>query len=124
MAQRLPRTNEVADPAGSTAALWSAKWFGGPTRIQESRPIIQLTPTRILPNNPRRLFYQVINRSAANVSAGFDNSVTVANGIPLAPGAGFMSLAVQEDGEAVAWEVLGIADVAASALYVLEVIRV
>ena len=83
-----------------------------------------LVPSRILVANPRRVFWQVINRSVNNVSFSWDNLVTIANGVPLAPQAGFASMAVQEDGEVVAYELIGIADVAASALFVVEVIRV
>ena len=120
----LPRTDEAQAPDGSTAAQWAARWFGGPTQIRETRPVMGLTPSRIIPNNPRRVFWQVVNRSVNNVSFGFDNTVTTANGYPLAPSAGFASMAVQTDGEGVAYELIGIADVAPSSLVVFEVIRV
>jgi hypothetical protein len=124
VASRQPRTNEITDPEGSTAALWAARWFGGPTTIRTSTVVMGLTVARVLPNNPRRVFWQIINRSVANVSLGFDNTITIAAGIPLAPSAGFATMAVQEDGEPVSYEVLGIADLAASNLNVVEVIRV
>lgn len=121
---RYPRTDEVLSPEGSTAALWAARWFGGPTRLVTRSVTVAAAATIILQNNPRRVFWQIINRSVNNVSLGFDNGVTVANGIPLAPSAGFATMAVQEDGEAVAYEVDGIADVAGSVVNVFEVMRV
>jgi hypothetical protein len=124
VAARLPRTNEILNPEGSTAALWAARWFGGPTTLRQTTAVMGLTAARILPNNPRRVFWQIINRSVNNVSIGFDNAVTIANGIALAPSAGFATMAVQEDGEPVSYEVIGIADVAASNCNVLEIIRV
>lgn len=106
------------------AAEWAARWFGGPTTSKVSNVVIAITPTRVLPNNPRRVFWQVINRASTNISLGFDNSVTVIGGIPLAPSAGFASMAVQEDGEAVSYEIVGISDTAGASINVFEVLRV
>lgn len=119
----LPRTDMILDPLGATAAQWASKWFGGPTSLVISRPSMGVAVSRVLIQNPRRLFWQIFNLSVNSVSIGFDNALTLTNGVPLAPSAGWVSMAVQEDGEAVAYEVIGIASVAASSLYCVEVIR-
>ena len=119
-----PQVSSPADPSGATAALWAQRWFGGPTRLRTFTITAGTSVATALKNNPKRLFWQIINRSTNNVSIGFDNTVTVAAGIPIAQLAGYASMAVQEDGEATMYEVDVIADTANSTLNVIELERV
>lgn len=89
--------------------------------MRELRPGIGTTPTAALGQNPRRLFWQVINTSINSESYGQDFTLTVANGIPLAPSGGGLSMSVDEDAEAVTYPVFIVASIAASSTYVIEV---
>lgn len=114
----------LTPPAGATAAQWSAKWFGGPTRSRQISVTVLTTVTRILPNNPRRVFWSTMNRSVNDGSIGDSNELTFTTGQLLGALGGVASMAVQEDGEAVAHEVTGIQNAASGAWWVVEIERI
>lgn len=109
---------------GSTAAEWSARWFGGPTRVKSRAVTVGTTPTQILGNNPKRVFWAALNRAVNSGAVDFDQEVTEASGIPVGALAGGVSMSVQEDGEPVAWAVWGIQSGASGTWRVVEVERV
>lgn len=115
-----PRT-AYALPPGATAAEYARKRYGSATRMRELRPAIGTTPTAALGQNPKRLFWQVVNTSVNSMSYGQDFSLSIANGLPLSPSGGGASMSVDEDAEAVTYPVLLTASIAASATYVIEV---
>lgn len=115
-----PRTDYEV-PAGATAALYAQKRFGAQTRIRESRPTAGVTPAAMLGQNPKRLFWMLVNTSVNAVSYGEAFDLTVSNGLPLAPSGGGVSMAVDEDGEAVTYPVMAVASIAASTMYAIEV---
>jgi hypothetical protein len=78
----------------------------------------------VLPNNPRRVFARILNLSAGNIFVDFKENPTSTTGIPIGPNGGFLEMSVEDDGEAVAWEVRGIAALAGSQLHVYTVERV
>ena len=101
----------------------SVKRFGFPTRLIEN-PLITalgLTVDAILAPNPDRVFWLIVNLSVNVVYIAFDRDVSAAKGIWLDANGGWASMAVDEDGEAVAYGVYGLATGAASAIYVLEI---
>lgn len=124
MAQDSQARPPLLPPAGATAAEWSAKWFGGPTRLSRITVTIATTPTQVLGNNPKRVFWSANNRSVNDGALGGDNTLTFANGDLLPALGGRAESAVQEDGEAVAWAVFGIQNAAAGDWVVTEITRV
>jgi len=67
------------------------------------------------------VFWLVVNLSVNVVYIGFDSDVSATKGIWLDANGGWASMAVDEDGEAVAYGVHALATGAASAVYVLEI---
>lgn len=106
---------------GSVAYTVSADRFKGPTRLIERVVTVGVGPTEILQNNPRRVFWSLMNRSVNNGAIGFTTQVTFATGFYLTAGGGNVSMAVEEDGESVGYAVYGIQDVLAGNWYVIEV---
>lgn len=124
MAEDRQARQPLEPPAGATAAEWSKKWFGGPTRITRSTVTVGTTVTPILGNNPKRVFWAANNRSINDGAIGGDNTLTFATG-DLLPALGGRAIStVQEDGEAVAWSVFGIQNAAAGDWVITEISRV
>lgn len=109
---------------GETAAEYSLRIFGGPTRIQESRVTVGTTVTPLFTGNPRRVFWLAVNNAPNAGALGFDPSLTAVNGVVMGPNGGFASMEVFVDGEAVSWAAFAIQSVAAGTWYVMEVMRV
>jgi len=105
------------------AREFSLKRFGFPTRPVENPVVAEVSTTaaEILRNNPDRVFWIVVNLSANVVYVGLSGGVSATKGIRLDANGGFTSSSVEEDGEAVAYQVFAIATGAASAIYVLEI---
>ena len=64
--------------------------------------------TVLLPNNPDRLAYTVVNLGATAMYVAWDRNVGADHGIYIAPGGGSFALVADEDGELVGYELLGI----------------
>lgn len=109
---------------GSTAHEFSSRRFGGPVRPRSRVVSVATTPTQVLDNNPRRVYWLIVNRAVNNGAFDIAADVTAANGILLGAGGGFASMDVELDGETVGYEVWGIQDVAAGSWRVFEVFRV
>ncbi len=108
------------------AANFSESKFGGPTRIVEN-PLttsVGATPTLLLPNEPDRIFWLVVNRSAQIVDLGFTNALVTGANILLDANGGTVSSILEQDGELVTYPVYAVAPVAGATVYVVEVRRV
>lgn len=105
------------------AASASEKIFGFPTRLVEAPEgsELGLAATQIFLNNPDRVFWLVVNLGPGTVYIAYKRQVDATHGIRLGPLGGFASSKVDEDGEAVAYELFGIATVANNDIYFLEV---
>lgn len=98
------------------------KRFGRETYSRESSPLVGASATLILPNNPDRLFWSMHNRSASDITIAFNSEVTPAIGIVLIASVGWISQAIQEDGNVVAWEVYAIGPGAGLRVYIFEIL--
>lgn len=93
--------------------------FGGPTHARYRAVALGTALETVLPNDPGRFGWLIVNRGSAEVSLWFDRSIAAGQGIPLAPNA-WWSAYWEEDGELVAYELVGISAAAAQTLYVVE----
>lgn len=111
-------------PAGATAAEFSIARFGGPVKINMTFPTIGVAVSRLLGNNPRRVFWLAMNCSAGDGRVWWNNTLTSAQGILVAGSSGAASMAVDEDGEIVAWEVFAVSGAAGATWALIEIERV
>jgi hypothetical protein len=105
------------------AAEFSRKRFGRPTRLVVN-PLVDsvgTSPVRVLANNPDRMMWLIINLSTNTVYLGFDPQVSSTRGIILGASGGYASMVIEDDGEAVAYEVWAVATGPNSPIYVIEV---
>jgi len=101
----------------------SIKVFGFPTRLIEN-PVtnsVATTATKILNNNPDRVFWLAINLSAQDGYVGFSREVSSTRGVLVTATGGFVSMSAEEDGESVAYEVLAISPGGAGTWYIIEI---
>lgn len=110
--------------AGATAAEFAQARFGGPTRVQSTTMTLTTAWVQVLPSNPRRVFWTVINRGVVNAAIDTELSSTFANGILLGAAGGYASMDVLEDGESVAWPLFGGTESGTAVLRLVEVMRV
>lgn len=98
--------------------------FGIVTRVNQNPDAISIGTDveQIMPNNPNRLGYTVVNLSANSVYIAYDRGVGATHGILLTANGGSVSSIFQEDFEACCWSVFAVASGAASDIYVLEVL--
>lgn len=82
---------------------------------------VKVTVTKIVSHNPNRLGLVIVNNGTANIFVSPLNTVTVGNGIRLVPAGGSVIFKWDVDFELVSSEFFGIADGAASAIFVIEV---
>ena len=104
------------------AREFTLKRFGFPTRAVENPVVaaVGVAVLTVLRNNPDRVFWLIVNLSANIVYVGLAGDVSATKGIRLDANGGWVSMSVEEDGEAVGYEVFAVATGAASAIYVLE----
>jgi len=100
------------------------KRFGMVTRAQANPLVdeVDIALTRILPNNPNRLAWIILNLSANNVFISLDTDTSAAHGILLTPNGGSATMIYEEDFEATCWEVFGVAAANNSDVFALEVV--
>ena len=118
------RPTEVVRGDETTAGRFSIQRWGGPTTQVESTVSVGTTATRLLANNPRRFGWIMYNRSAGSVDLGYTSSVTSGSGVPVPASNGFVTVDVEQEGEAVINEVWAISSAAASSIRVIEYLRV
>lgn len=110
--------------AGQTAAAYSEKKFGGPTKLTSFiGPVVIPTAGRILLNNPRRVFWLFMNRGVDNMFLGFDGGVGGTFGILIPPFGGAASMSLDEDGEEVTRELWAIAPGTSGNIFGFEIAR-
>jgi len=101
------------------------KKLGFPTRpiINPVTATVDTKATKVLNNNPDRIFWLVINLSLNKGYVGWDSEVSSTKGIPIGASGGYVSCNVEEDGELVIYEVYAINENAQGTYYVVEIER-
>lgn len=99
------------------------KRFGVFTRARQNPLITELTDSvrTILANNPNRVAWTICNLSDTRCFIALDRNISDEHGILLSPNGGVATMTMDEDFEAVTWEVFGISDLADKDLYTLSV---
>lgn len=82
---------------------------------------VKTTATKILNNNPRRIFWLATNLSVNKGYVGWDPQVSSSRGIPIAPSGGYVSACLEEDGELTIQEVYAVLENAEGTFYIVEV---
>lgn len=85
---------------------------------------VQTTLTKLLSYNPNRVGLIFVNNGAVNITISPLNTVVVGNGIILVANGGGISFTWDEDFEFLAGEFFGMADGAASNIFIMEIISV
>jgi len=100
------------------------KQYGVKSTYDENPEVdqLQITKTKFLSYNPRRISFVLINLSAVFVTVAPDSEVSLTRGIYLVPNGGTLSMIWTEDFEMPAMEWYGIANGAAADIYCLEVL--
>ena len=97
--------------------------FKGAVTLRRSTPQIGLIPTQIIPNNPDRVSFVISNVSGIDIRIGWDQQITTGLGILVPASGGWIQGEVDRDGGVIGWAVFGVSTVAATQLYVIEIIR-
>lgn len=97
--------------------------FKGHTFINEGLVTVGVTRVTVLPANPSRLFWSIINESVNDIRVSSDPTITSTSGWLLASSGGVIVSSWQDDGEGVGYTLYGICSVAGSIIRVREVIR-
>ena len=108
---------------GAAAEFIEAK-YGGATAETVAVEVVGITQSRILRNDPERVFALLVNLSANTIFVGYDQQVSSARGILLASNGGSYQVDVEEDFTVPIRALFGVASAAASNLYVLTVRRI
>ena len=97
------------------------KKFGVETRsFPVADPVSCLTTvTSILPNNPDRLGFTVVNLGATSMYVAWDRGVLPTHGILVAANGGTFSMIADEDGELVGYELFGISVTSANDIFTI-----
>lgn len=105
------------------AQLASKQRWGFRTRQVETVKTVGLTADVLAPNNPDRIFLQLINEDVNSVFVGRNGGVTTASGVPLLSQWDSAAWTPDRDGEATGYERWAIANAAPSNVRVIETIR-
>jgi hypothetical protein len=118
-----PPKRDPGRPVGA-ARWWVQGQLGGPTREQESNPVVHsLTLTTIAPSNPDRVELVIVNNTSGNVFIGLSTqNVSIGQGIQLPANGGSVSIFLVDDYTLPAREWVAISTVDGFPIYVLEVI--
>jgi len=97
--------------------------FGLATEAAEVRFGLQLGTSvgTVLRPDPRRLAAIIVNLSGGSIHVGPSRAVSATRGIRIPASGGSLQLIWDEDFDVVGWEWYGIADLAASDVYTLEI---
>ena len=101
------------------------KRFGVRTRAEVNPLVAQVgvAAIRVLPNNPDRLAWLIVNLSGNTLQLALDRGVGAARGILVQANGGSVGMVVDEDFDMVTYEIWGVATGAASNIYVLSVVE-
>lgn len=97
--------------------------FGGRTYGQEKITSVPITRIDLLPNNPNRVYWRLINEGANDVRVSTAPNVSSTSGWLLQSGGGLIEMTYEEDGEVVGYTLYAIANAAAVQVRSLEVVR-
>ena len=99
------------------------KRYGVLTRPHQNPRLTKLTDKvdMIFPNNPNRVAWTICNLSDVRCFIALDRNISEEHGILLTANGGVMTMTMDEDFEAVCWEVFGISDGVDKDLYSLSV---
>lgn len=97
--------------------------FKGKTFPRETVVSVGTSRVIVLANNPNRLSWQIINESAIDVRVSNDATLTSASGWLVASNGGVVSMVYYDDGEAVGYQLFGIAVAAGASLRIRELLR-
>jgi len=109
---------------GSVLSALAEKKFGGPTRLIFDSVSVGTTVTRVLDNNPNRVFWALVNLSANRGFIWWSEEVSTSLGIPLEAGIGFVSMSADEDGETTGYAVYAVNQNAAGTWARIQVVRI
>lgn len=111
-------------PKYETLQTLLTRQFGVKTRTRATAPGFQVGTSivQVLRQNPNRLAAVIINLSANAVYVSPDGITSATHGISLSPSGGALTLLWNEDFDMVGYEWNAIAAVAASDVFVLEVL--
>jgi hypothetical protein len=111
---------------GATAAELAFRRFGGATTIKQQNNLNSAQGTRILDNNPRRVFWLASVLQGPDVRFMWDHDSTFTGGIQVGARGGYLSMSVDEDGEAVTRELFAMTNSVGSAFVIntIEILRV
>jgi len=79
--------------------------------------------TRLIPNDPDRLAWLIVNLSGNTVYLALTRDVSSSKAILLQPSGGSAGMVIDEDFNTVTYEVWGLASAANSAIYTVEVVE-
>lgn len=104
------------------AAEISEAVLGRPTRLVESDVNVNAAGTNILPNNPDRIFWEMVNNGVGEVRFSSQPGVLATGGSRLGADGGFASSSAKDDGEAVAYPQFGTPVGVACVVHVREIL--
>lgn len=97
--------------------------FGGDTTARETVISVDTSRTRLVPNNPNRFRWMLINEGGNDVRVSIDPNLTASSGWLLPANGGVLEMNWWDDGSVVGAELFGFASGAASNVRVLEELR-
>ncbi len=110
-------------PAQSPLEALSNRRFEGHTYINEGVTTLGATRVVLLPNNPNRLFWILINEGLNDVRVSTSPDISAVSGWLVPASGGIISMFWEQDGEGVGYTLYGIATVGAPDVRVREVVR-
>jgi hypothetical protein len=110
-------------PGQGLAWAYTLKRFGAGLTLRErpQLPIAASSPTQVLLNDPNRVFWVILNLTPYYGVIAFNDAVTLSSGLMISGVGGYISSAVDEDGEIVTYPVWALSSVPAQMWYVLEI---
>lgn len=118
------RPTEVPRGDQTTAGRFAIHRWGGPTTFSLTSQTVGTSASRLLPNNPRRVYYLLSNLSSSDVYLAFTSAVSTTSGLKLVAGTGIAEVNASDHGEEVVSEVWAVSSAASQTVMVLEVYRV
>lgn len=119
-------SSDVAVPAFDRGAAieYLKQTFGGSFDFDQSDFTVGVALQNILPFNPERVMFTIMNLGATIISVSPDQLTTALHGLRLGPNGGVVSFNVRDDGVIPTLNWTAVSDVAGGALYVIETYRI
>lgn len=92
------------------------------TYLQENVITVGVTVSKVLSNNPNRLFWIIINEGAGDVRVSTSPNITINSGWLISQNGGVISMYWEEDGEGVGYQLFAVGFNPATDIRILEVI--